>query len=114
MAKIEVDIPDEIAAYAPDLRYFFETMVRKLHVNRHKGTSKELHLPTMHNYLQREVRELQEALRGPSQFEPTVEAADVANMAFLISSATWHMTRKEFDELYADKPDDEPMVGGTL
>lgn len=100
MPTITIHVPDEIAAYEHDLRYFFETMARKLHVNRHKGTSKDLDVLLLMEMAHEEIREMYSAvIEGNSQFDPPVEAVDAANMMFLAASAIWQMTRQEYDHM---------------
>jgi hypothetical protein len=101
MTLMLIHLPAEMSPYEHDLSYFFETMVRKLHVNRHKGTSKDLDVPGMVRSIRRELREFEEALKRGDQFAAPVEAADIANFAFLLSAAIWQMTRVEFDALRA-------------
>jgi len=95
---LQVHLPHEMEEYRGDLEYFFNTMVRKLHVNRHKGVSKELDINEQIGKMRKEIEEIEEALKNESQFDAPVEAADVANHAFLFAASVWHMTRKEFEE----------------
>lgn len=93
--SIEVFLPDELEPFAPNLRYFMETMVRKLHANRHKGFGgAKFHeiLPG----LMAEVRELEDAIHTESQFNVQLEAADVANFAFLIALRAYQIDKATF------------------
>jgi len=95
---LRVPLPEELEPFRADLEYFFSTMVRKLHVNRHKGTSKILDVDSLVKAIRLETDELEKAIREEGQFDAPLEACDVANFAFLTSMAIWHMTRKDFDE----------------
>lgn len=99
MAEFKVYVPDEIKDYAPDLEYFVSTMVRKLHTNRHKGTSSDLDPNFMLTLAQKEHEEAEKALDNEGQFEFGVECVDAANMYFLAARGAWQMTRKEYEEL---------------
>lgn len=92
---ILVPLPPEMEPFRDDLSYFFQSMVRKLHANRHKGTSKQINLDLLHSGLMAEIVELETA---KGQFDATLEAADVANYAFLIAITIWNMTRAEWEE----------------
>lgn len=98
MTSLNVPIPEEMEPYRDDLEYFFVTMVRKLHVNRHKGTSKDTSLGRLMQGLDAERAEVNKALHNEGQFDVPLELADVANFAFLASRTIWHMTRQEYDE----------------
>lgn len=93
-----IPLPVEMEPYRADLGYFFQTMVRKLHVNRHKGTSNTLSLEMLFAGLQGEIAELEVAVAKEGQFDAPLEAADVANFAFLIAQTIWHMTREQWEE----------------
>ena len=99
MAHLTIPLPEGMEPYKDDLEYFVSTMVRKLHVNRHKGTSKELDVRGLMAGLNDEMLELAQAIRSEGQFDVPIEAADVANFAFLVSIAVWHMTRQNFEDL---------------
>lgn len=95
---LSVYLPEEMEPYRGDLEYFFNTMIRKLNANRHKGTSRHLDLNDQINKMRKEVDEVESALKNESQFDPPIEAADVANHAFLFAACVWHMTREQFEE----------------
>jgi len=95
--KLELDIPEEMAPYADDIKFFVTIMVRKLHTNRHKGTGTELNIRSMLNFARGELGETEEALKKEGQFEVAVECADVANFVFLAARSALNMTRKEFE-----------------
>lgn len=97
MPDITISIPEEMGDYSNDLRYFFDTMVRKLFTNRHKGFSKDFDINGLIGGARKELNEVEQALDGQGQFEVAVEAADVANFAFLIGLAALTMTREDFD-----------------
>lgn len=96
---LRVPLPEELEPFRADLEYFFSTMVRKLHVNRHKGTSKELHIGALVQAIRAETDELDKAIKNEGQFDAPLEACDVANFAFLTSMTIWHMTRAEFEKM---------------
>ena len=83
---MNVYLPPELEPFEGDLKFFFDLMIRKLHMNRHKGFGEKSDLKSLLGGLTREEEELTDALRGESQFNCALEAADVANFAFLISS----------------------------
>lgn len=102
MPTIEVYVPDEMVEFAPDLQYFFNTMVRKLHVNRHKGVGKAHDLKMLIGGIKVETAELEKAIDQEGQFDAPLEAADVANFGFLVARSMWHMTREEFEKVRRD------------
>lgn len=81
---MQIHVPKELAEMEPVLEYFINTMVRKLHANRHKGNG-EAHIQNMVAGLKSETNELLEAIKNESQFNVLLEGADVANFAFLIA-----------------------------
>lgn len=97
---MEIILPDEIAHYEGELRYFVDSMVRKLHANRHKGFVNGLDFEKCIAGIQGEVAELEVS---KTQFEAFMEAADVANWAFLTAVYLGRMTRPEFDEMVGGK-----------
>lgn len=98
MGKITIPVPAEMAEYEDDLRYFFETMVRKLFTNRAKGFNKSFDMNALIGGMRGEILEIEKALDEEGQFDVAVEAADAANFAFLIGLASLHMTRGQFEE----------------
>lgn len=99
MAKImEIHLPDEIAHYEGDLRYFFDTMVRKLYWNRHKGFADGCSIGGLTNGATNEINEFVQAI-GDGEPQPAAyaEAADAANMMFLAALLVSRMTRDEYD-----------------
>lgn len=102
MPRISIDIPEEMVPYAGDLEYFMATMVRKLHTNRHKGTSANLHLGRMMVLCELEIEEAIKARQTQGQFEFGVECADIANFAFLAARSGWNMTREEYEKYRND------------
>lgn len=99
MNGLNVPIPPEMEGYRADLEYFFQTMVRKLHTNRHKGVTSELNVKLMLKLADGEMAEVRDAIQNSGQFETAVECADVANFMFLAASAALQMTRDKFKEL---------------
>lgn len=98
MGEITVKITAELEPFRDDLEYFFNTMVRKLHTNRHKGTDKSFAIGEMRKGAYKELEEVEKALAMGAQFEVTIECADVANFAFLLSRGVWGMSRAQFDD----------------
>ena len=93
----QVYLPDDIKEYEPELRFFMELMVRKLHTNRHKGFAGNVDLSDLMAGLMHERHELLKAIETSHQMDVTTEAVDVANMAFLIATGALRMTRPDFD-----------------
>lgn len=96
MAKIDVHLPDTLAEYQYDLRLFFDLMVFKLNVNRHKNG--EGHPIEMYNLMMGETKELLNALLHENQTEVSFEATDVANLAFLCHQYSSRMTKADFEK----------------
>jgi hypothetical protein len=98
MSELTVYLPPEMEPYKGDLEFFVATMVRKLHVNRHKGTGSDLHPGRMLVLLEEELDEAVKARHQSGQFEFGVECIDIANFAFLAARGAWQMTREEYDQ----------------
>lgn len=98
MGKITVHVPDVLSSHEGDIRYFFDSMVRKLAVNSHKGWVNGSDVDLMLEFLSQECQELLDARKSESQFQAIMEAVDVSNMALLCGMAISKQTRKEFDE----------------
>ena len=94
--KMKIVVPDTLSPYEDDLKYFFETMAKKLHTNRHKGFTKDFELESLFRGLQDEVEELELSFFSDDQFKSAVEAVDVANFAFLIGMWCLEIERPEF------------------
>jgi NTP pyrophosphatase (non-canonical NTP hydrolase) len=81
-----VSIPPEVEPYADDLRRFIDAMVYKLRVHHRKGRwdgkTVDEYMPLLHG----EVTELHGAINMNNMLEIITEAADVANMALIISA----------------------------
>ncbi len=96
---MKIHIPKEMVDCEPELRYFFDNMVRKLHINRHKGFAKDLSIAEAFEHLASEVIELERDMRGKgSQFSVVMEAVDVANQAALLSFVVMRKTKPQYDE----------------
>lgn len=94
-----VHLPEEMKQWESELQLFFEIMVWKLHLNRHKGFIwSEKSLDDLLAQLKNEFDELIGALESQSQFQIGVECADVANQAFLLALRILYQTRKEFED----------------
>lgn len=91
-----VGLTEELSPFGNDLSYFVNTMVRKLHINRHKGFAEGVSVSELLRLLDGEVTELKKAFEEESQFNTALEAVDVANMAFLVALKVWQMTKQEY------------------
>lgn len=98
MAKMEIYIPDGMEPFEGDLRLFIDIMVRKLHLNRHKGFAENMHPVDVLNMMDKEIEELRGALLRETQFDAVVEAADVANFAFITALSVLSLTRADFEK----------------
>jgi hypothetical protein len=101
MDSLTIPIPEALRPFAPQLRFFLDTMVTKLNINRHKGFADDSDFGTLMGLLKAEMDELNQALATESQFETAIEAADLANFCFLIASRclmldklTWQKEQK--------------------
>ena len=92
-----MNIPREVTEMFPEFEYFVETMARKLYTNRHKGDASGTGLGILRDNFAAEIGELKEAFLKKGQFEVLVEAADVANMAFLLAAWSVRKTRLDFN-----------------
>lgn len=110
MVMLHVPLPPEMEPYKDDLEFFVQTMIRKLHSNRHKGVTKDLNVSALIGGIKRELVELEQAIDNEGQFDAPLEAADIANYSFLIAIAIWHMTRKDFEDLRA-RINEQKMAG---
>jgi hypothetical protein len=95
---MEIFLPVEIEHYEPELRFFFDLMVRKLHTNRHKQFGEHLTPVSAFELLLVEAEELRVALIKESQFSVAMEAVDVSNFAFLVALVVLRMDKKTFTE----------------
>lgn len=86
MPQITVNLPDDMDPYVDDLRYFVETMVRKLHANVHKGKWEDIDVGDAVRLMRAEFYELMDALSYGQPDEIVEEAADAANFCLIISS----------------------------
>ena len=94
---MKIHLPDDIAEYDGDLRFFFDLMIRKLHLNRAKGWG-GYHSPLdMLGKLKAETAELEEAIKNESQFNAALEAADTANMALLTALVIMRVSKQEYE-----------------
>lgn len=96
--SITIHLPSDIEQYGPDLQFFIDMMVRKLHVNRHKGFVDGKTAEFLVDRLNSEILELKEALNGHSQFDVALECVDVSNQAFLLALACLYKTKDEFEK----------------
>lgn len=93
---ITVPLTPELEPFREDLEYFMRTMVRKLHINRHKGFSERMSVIDLLTGAEQEYFELRAAVKEEGQFEAALEAVDVANMSFLVALKVWQMTKEEY------------------
>lgn len=84
--SLVVNLPDEVAPYADDLRRFVDAMVYKLKVHHKKGRWEDKSVEEYMPLLEGEVKELKEAVEGGNMVEILTEAADCANMALIVSA----------------------------
>jgi hypothetical protein len=94
---MKIHLPKEMLEHEPEIKFFMELMVRKLHTNRHKGFADNTTVGAQFKLLEAEILELKTALEKEGQFEAAVEAADVANVALLLGMRVLHMTRPSFN-----------------
>ena len=95
---MDIYLPEEIKHYEPELRILFDLMVRKLHVNRHKGFADQDSIPDLRQYIYSELRELNRALDGESQFDVALEAVDVANCSILLAMRILRLDKQTFEQ----------------
>lgn len=105
MPKVmEIHLPDEIAHYEGDLRYFIDSMVKKLYISREKGFAENLDVGTARHLLDGEIAEFDQAIMGgEAQFAAYMETADIANIAFLMGLVITRMNKKEYKSHALDK-----------
>lgn len=96
MARITIEVPDAMAEHSPVLQYFVQTMVNKLHLNRHKGFGESLDLVGVFAGLSGEQEELRHSLASESQFQAYIEAVDVANFAMLAGMVVLRMDKMQY------------------
>jgi len=88
----------EVPNFEADFQFFIDTMVHKLHINRHRGFIEGKTLSMLWLCLDEEMKELTQALAHESQFNVMLECVDTANFAFLIAMACLQKTKKDFTE----------------
>lgn len=96
--RMVVNIPDSIKEYEPELRFFIDTMIQKLNINRHKGFCDHSTVEELVNLTRRELDEMQQAFDDESQFNFFLECVDVSNMAWLTGLKALRMTKDEWEE----------------
>lgn len=82
---ISIRIPPELKGYAPSLKRFFDAMIFKLRRNAHKGKWEAVPLARAMTALRDEADELEEAVRNGNISEITLEGADCANQALIVT-----------------------------
>ena len=95
---MNIHLPEEIAHDEPELQFILDLMIRKLHINRHKGFT-DCETPfSLLGGLVSEYQEMRDALQNESQFNVALEAVDIANMAVLQAVSALRMDKDEFEE----------------
>ena len=95
--KMEITLPEGIEHYEPELRFFFDLMIRKLHICRDKGFAENCTVTQMFLMLNDELDELETSLADESQFQSALECVDVANQAWLLALVVLRATRHDFE-----------------
>lgn len=95
---MKIHLPEEIAHYEPELQFVLDLMIRKLHINRHKGFTETETPFSLLTGLLYEYQEMKDALQDESQFAIALEAVDIANMAVLQAISALRMDKDEFEE----------------
>lgn len=95
--NMNVHLPTEIEHYEPELRILFDLMIRKLHINRHKGFADQDSIAELRQYVYSELKELNRALDGESQFDVALEAVDVANCSILLAMRILRLDKQTFE-----------------
>ncbi len=111
---ITIILPDEIEHYAGDLEYFFQSMMKKLYLNRDKGFGDNVTPIQMMNAALKETDELRDALLHKDQFTAYFEAVDVANFAFLCALVTGRMTRRDYEAIVQNKVREKDLRNYTI
>lgn len=83
MAKIKIEIPDEIAHHSGDIQRFVDQMIHKLWVHRNKGSWETLDTYETMQLLLGEVSEVEDAIEFGTLLELKDELADVANYCMI-------------------------------
>jgi hypothetical protein len=87
----------EIEGLEDSLHLFVDLMIRKLHLNRHKGFLEGKTIGGMLEGLHRELAEEEKALMNEAQFDIMLEAVDCANMHFLLAFMCLSMSKDTFN-----------------
>jgi hypothetical protein len=95
---MNVYIPQELREYEDDLHFFFDLMIRKLHLNRHKGFVDDKTIQLFFSRLQDEMAELKSAIDSEAQFDVALECTDLSNIAFLLALCCLHQTKDQFNK----------------
>jgi hypothetical protein len=104
MGAVTINLPRELDGYEEDLRRFFDAMVFKLRKNAHKGRWEGYSLEQVVELLDVEALELRRAVNMDNCVEITLEAADVANFALIISAIGIERGRKPTHNVVALPP----------
>jgi hypothetical protein len=96
--RLEIDIPDDVAHYAPHLKNLLGLCVTKLFINAHKDTPRPDQAEIYVALLKREVEELvADLLSDRMRGNALLEIADIINFALLtyIALRTEQMSHKD-------------------
>lgn len=97
MSKVmEIHLPDEIAHYEGDLRFFVEGMVDKLNDNRDKGKWDDVDVGDAYSLMSKELEELNDALFENNTDDAFWESVDIANFAMIIGLVALKGTNNPF------------------
>lgn len=96
--QITIDIPEGMEEYAPWLRYFVQSMIIKLYINRHKGFGESVPYDDLERGLTKEFEEFMGARKEKSQYATLDECVDIANFGFLLGHRTLTLSRPEFEK----------------
>ena len=93
---LNIHLPREIEEYGPELQQFFNIMILKLKLNRHKGFVEDQTVEGLIGRVIDETEELTKSAVGGTQEELLMECADVANLAFLTQLCALRMNKTHF------------------
>ena len=95
MKSMQIDVPDDLNEYVPELRHLFQSMVYKLNNNRHKGFIRNIGVGDLFKGITAERIELLNAIDDESLSNMLAEGVDVANMAVLMGIKCLRITKEE-------------------
>lgn len=87
MSALLINVPANCEQYKEDIRRFVDTMLYKLAKNAgKKGRWETVSMEDAMQGIERELRELEDAVQAGNTVEVLLEAADVANWAMIAAS----------------------------